>query len=91
MGVPQSAGDYASSGRVMEQQLLLWANFRFDSLTAPYGKGPGSTPAGPFPYFLWVFSDDQAGSRDHDPCDKGGLTREQQRFGEDSGHVAPRM
>ena len=53
-------------------------------------KGPAAWLPSPL-YSNRVFSDDQAGSRDHDPCDKGGLTREQQRFGEDSGHVAPRM
>jgi len=53
-------------------------------------KGPAAWRPDPF-YSLRVFSDDQASSRDHDPCDKGRLTREQQRFGEDSGHVAPRM
>ena len=53
-------------------------------------KGPAAWRPDPF-YSLRMFSDDQAGSRDHDPCDEGGLTGEQQRFGEDSGHVAPRM
>ena len=53
-------------------------------------KGPAAWLPGPL-YSNRVFSDDQAGSRDHDPRDKGGLTGEQQRFGEDSGHVAPRM
>jgi len=53
-------------------------------------KGPAAWRPDPF-YSLRMFSDDQAGSRDHDPRDKGGLTGEQQRLGEDSGHVAPRM
>jgi hypothetical protein len=80
----------AEAIRVMEQLFLLWTISKLDLLTTPHGKGPGAWLPGPF-YSLRVFSDDQAGSRDHDPCDKGGLTREQQRFGEDSGHVAPRM
>src|SRR6476660_1996867 len=36
-----------------------------------------------------MFSDDQAGSRDHDPGDESGLAGEHKRFGEDSGHVSP--
>jgi hypothetical protein len=32
-------------------------------------------------YFIRVFSDQIASSRDHDPRDKSGLTGEQQRFG----------
>jgi hypothetical protein len=43
-------------------------------------KGPGSMAAGPFYYFIRVFSDQIASSRDHDPRDKSGLTGEQQRF-----------
>jgi hypothetical protein len=76
--------------RTMEQlfslcpEILKFVNHR------PIEKGPAARLPDPF-YFLWVFSDDQASSRNHDPCDEGGLTREQQRFGEDSGHVAPRM
>jgi hypothetical protein len=52
-------------------------------------KRPGSIAAGPFYLFIGVFSDQVAGSRNHDPRDKGGLAGEQQRLGEDSSHVSP--
>jgi hypothetical protein len=70
--------------------VFVMTDFELDSLNYTPWKRARRLAVGPF-LFLRVFSDDQAGSRDHDPCDKGGLTREQQRFGEDSGHVAPRM